>query len=80
MFLEHAPHVPAELRPRAVALRDAACSSVELRQGVHRDLNAVCGAFDKSLQHDALDESPAEPLMDALRLILNATRTGMNAR
>jgi hypothetical protein len=30
--------------------------------------------------HDALDKSPAEPLMGALRLILNATRTGMGAR
>ncbi len=78
VFLEHAPHVPAELRPRAVALRDAACGSVELRQGVYRDLNAVRGAFDKSLQHDALDESPVVPLMDALRLILNVTRTGMS--
>jgi mediator of RNA polymerase II transcription subunit 12, fungi type len=77
VFLEHAPHVPAELRPRAVELRDAVCSSVEFRQGIYRDLNAVRDAFDKSLQYDALDESLVEPLMDALRLILNVTRTGM---
>jgi mediator of RNA polymerase II transcription subunit 12 len=78
VFLEHAPHVPAELRPRAVALRDAVCGSVEFRQGIYRDLNAVRDAFDKSLQYDALDESLVEPLMDALRLILNVTRTGMS--
>lgn len=77
VFLEHAPHVPAELRPRAAALRDAVCGSVEFRQGIYRDLNAVRDAFDKSLQYDALDESLVEPLMDALRLILNVTRTGM---
>jgi mediator of RNA polymerase II transcription subunit 12, fungi type len=76
VFLEHAPHVPAELRPRAAALRDAVCGSVEFRQGIYRDLNAVRDAFDKSLQYDALDESLVEPLMDALRLILNVTRTG----
>ncbi|KAI0248197.1 hypothetical protein BJV78DRAFT_1334324 [Lactifluus subvellereus] len=75
VFLEHAPHVPAELRPRAAALRDAVCGSVEFRQGIYRDLNAVRDAFDKSLQYDALDESLVEPLMDALRLILNVTRT-----
>ena len=57
VFLEHAPHVPAELRPRAAALRDAVCGSVEFRQGIYRDLNAVRDAFDKSLQYDALDES-----------------------
>jgi len=79
VFLEHAPHVPPELRPRAVALRDAVCGSVEFRQGIYRDLNAVRDAFDKSLQYDALDESLVEPLMDALRLILNVTRTGMMA-
>jgi mediator of RNA polymerase II transcription subunit 12 len=77
VFLEHAPHVPAELRPRAVELRDAVCSSVEFRQGIYRDLNAVRDAFDMSLQYDSLDESLVEPLMDALRLILNVTRTGM---
>ncbi|KAI0293333.1 hypothetical protein B0F90DRAFT_1763644 [Multifurca ochricompacta] len=75
VFLEHASHVPAELRPRAAALRDAVCGSVEFRQGIYRDLNAVRDAFDKSLQYDALDESLVEPLMDALRLILNVTRT-----
>lgn len=79
VFLEHAPHVPSELRSRAVALRDAVCGSVEFRQGIYRDLNAVRDAFDKSLQYDALDESLVEPLMDALRLILNVTRTGMTA-
>jgi mediator of RNA polymerase II transcription subunit 12, fungi type len=78
VFLEHAPHVPSELRRRAVALRDAVCGSIEFRQGVYRDLNAVRDAFDKSLQYDALDESLVEPLMDALRLILNVTRTGTN--
>jgi hypothetical protein len=46
-------------------------------QGIYRDLNTVRDAFDKSLQHDALDESPVEPLMDALRLIPDVTRTGM---
>ncbi|KAI9510086.1 hypothetical protein F5148DRAFT_1182339 [Russula earlei] len=46
VFLEHASHVPPELRTRAVALRDAVCGSVEF-----------------------------QPLMDALRLILNVTRT-----
>jgi mediator of RNA polymerase II transcription subunit 12 len=76
VFLEHTPHVPPELRPRAVALRDAVCGSVEFRQGIYRDLNAVRDAFDRSLQYDALDESLVEPLMDALRLILNVTRTG----
>jgi len=75
----YALQVPVELRPRAVALRDAACGSVELRPGVYRDLNAARDAFDKSLQHDALDESPTEPLMDALRLIPDVTRTGMGA-
>ena len=40
----------AELRPRAVGLRDAVCGSVEFRQGIYRDLNAVRDAFDKSLQ------------------------------
>jgi mediator of RNA polymerase II transcription subunit 12 len=79
VFLEHAPHVPSELRRRAVALRDAVCGSIEFRQGIYRDLNAVRDAFDKSLQYDALDESLVEPLMDALRLILNVTRTGMAA-
>ncbi|KAI9448864.1 hypothetical protein BJY52DRAFT_1309908 [Lactarius psammicola] len=69
VFLEHAQHVPADLRPRAAALRDA------FRQGIYRDLNAVRDAFDKSLQYDALDESLVEPLMDALRLILNVART-----
>jgi hypothetical protein len=34
-------------------------------------------AFDKSLQHNALDESPMEPLMDALQLIPDVTCTGM---
>jgi hypothetical protein len=58
-FLEHAPHVPAELRPRAIALCDAAYSSAKLCQGIYQDLNAVRGAFDKSLWHDVLDESPA---------------------
>ena len=77
VFLEHALHVPPELRTRAVALRDEVCSSVEFRQGIYRDLNAVRDAFDKSLQYDALDESLVEPLMDALRLILNVIRTGM---
>ncbi len=76
VFLEHAQHVPADLRPRAAALRDAVCGSVEFRQGIYRDLNAVRDAFDKSLQYDALDESLVEPLMDALRLILNVARTG----
>ncbi|KAF8258181.1 hypothetical protein EI94DRAFT_1755363 [Lactarius quietus] len=75
VFLEHAQHVPADLRPRAAALRDAVCGSVEFRQGIYRDLNAVRDAFDKSLQYDALDESLVEPLMDALRLILNVART-----
>ncbi|KAH9166651.1 hypothetical protein EDB89DRAFT_2128588 [Lactarius sanguifluus] len=75
VFLEHAHHVPADLRPRAAALRDAVCGSVEFRQGIYRDLNAVRDAFDKSLQYDALDESLVEPLMDALRLILNVART-----
>ncbi|KAH9993507.1 hypothetical protein BJV74DRAFT_833136 [Russula compacta] len=75
VFLEHALHVPPELRTRAVALRDEVCGSVEFRQGIYRDLNAVRDAFDKSLQYDALDESLVEPLMDALRLILNVTRT-----
>jgi mediator of RNA polymerase II transcription subunit 12 len=77
VFLEHAQHVPADLRPRAAALRDAVCGSVEFRQGIYRDLNAVRDAFDKSLQYDALDESLVEPLMDALRLILNVARTGI---
>lgn len=76
VFLEHAQHVPADLRPRAAELRDAVCGSVEFRQGIYRDLNAVRDAFDKSLQYDALDESLVEPLMDALRLILNVARTG----
>ncbi|KAH9053238.1 hypothetical protein EDB87DRAFT_1711186 [Lactarius vividus] len=75
VFLEHAQHVPADLRPRAAELRDAVCGSVEFRQGIYRDLNAVRDAFDKSLQYDALDESLVEPLMDALRLILNVART-----
>ncbi|KAI0259684.1 hypothetical protein BC834DRAFT_606637 [Gloeopeniophorella convolvens] len=75
VFLEHAPHVPAELRQRAAVLRDAVCGTVEFRQGIYRDLNAVRDAFDKSLQYDALEESLVEPLMDALRLILNVTRT-----
>ena len=39
--------------------------------------SAVHNAFDKSLQHDVLDESPAEPLTDALQPILNITHTGM---
>ena len=59
VFLEHAPHVPAELRPCAIALRGAAHGSVKLRQGIYQDLNAVRGAFNKPLRHDALDESPA---------------------
>jgi len=46
-------------------------------QGIYWDLNTVCDAFDKSLQHDALDESPMEPLMDALQLIPNVTCIGM---
>jgi mediator of RNA polymerase II transcription subunit 12 len=77
VFLEHAQHVPVDLRPRAAALRDAVCGSVEFRQGIYRDLNAVRDAFDKSLQYDSLDECLVEPLMDALRLILNVARTGM---
>ena len=75
----YALQVPVELHPRAVALRDAACGSVKLRPGVYRDLNAAHDAFNKSLQHDALDESPAEPLMDALQLIPDVTHTGMGA-
>ena len=66
VFLEHAPHVPAKLCPHAIVLCDAACGSVELRQGIYRDLNTMRNAFSKSLQHDTLDESPMEPLMDAL--------------
>ena len=42
------------------------------------DLNVVRDAFDKPLQHGALDESLVEPLMDALRLTLNVTRTCMS--
>jgi hypothetical protein len=65
----HPQQVLVELRPCAVALRDAACGSVELHPGVYRGLNAVHGALDKPLQHGVLDESPAEPLMGALQLL-----------
>jgi hypothetical protein len=75
----HALQVPVELHPYAIALCDAACSSVELCPRVYWDLNTMCDAFNKSLQHDALDKSPAEPLMDALQLISNVTHTGMGA-
>ncbi|KAI0045300.1 hypothetical protein FA95DRAFT_1495630 [Auriscalpium vulgare] len=76
VFLEHDSNVPQELRPLSAALRGAVCETVEFRQGVYRDLNAARDAFEHSLQYDSLDESLVEPLMDALRLILNVARTG----
>ncbi|KAI0068850.1 hypothetical protein BV25DRAFT_1904185 [Artomyces pyxidatus] len=75
VFLEHSTHVPEELRPLSAAMRQAVCEAVEFRKGIYRDLNAARDAFEHSLQYDTLDESLVEPLMDALRLILNVART-----
>lgn len=75
VFVENDPHIPEELRQLSSSIRHAVCEITEFRQGVYRDLSAVRAAFERWLQYDSLDESLVEPLMDALRLILNVART-----
>ncbi|THH13392.1 hypothetical protein EW146_g6819 [Bondarzewia mesenterica] len=75
VFIENSSHIPEELRQLSSAIRHAVCDITEFRQGVYRDLNAVRDAFERWLQYDTLDEVLVEPLMDALRLILNVART-----
>jgi mediator of RNA polymerase II transcription subunit 12, fungi type len=76
VFLENSQIIPPDLRQLSAAIRHAICDVTEFRQGIYRDLNAVRDAFERSLQYNTLDESFVEPLMDALRLILNVARTG----
>ncbi|KAI0309797.1 hypothetical protein OF83DRAFT_1179208 [Amylostereum chailletii] len=75
VFLEHSRRLPKELGHMSGVLRCAVCGVPEFRQAVYRDLNAVRDAFERTLRLDSLEESLVEPLMDALRLILNVARS-----
>ncbi|TFY65710.1 hypothetical protein EVG20_g5379 [Dentipellis fragilis] len=75
VFLEHSHHIPEDLRQLSATLRHAICEVTDFRQGIYRDLTAVRQAFERCLQYDTLDETLVEPIMDALRLILNVART-----
>lgn len=75
VFLEKSEHIPEDLRMTSGDIRSQVCAVTEFRQGIYRNLDMARDAFETLVQYDTLEESLLEPLMDALRLILNVART-----
>ncbi|THH30406.1 hypothetical protein EUX98_g3774 [Antrodiella citrinella] len=59
------------VKEKCHGLRKALCQINVFRQGIYRDLDAVHRAFGKFLDNQSVSETLHEPLINALRMMLN---------
>ncbi|KAI0769653.1 hypothetical protein BD413DRAFT_627402 [Trametes elegans] len=71
VLIEQNRYLPEALRAASMAMRRTICRVSVFRQGIYRDLDAVRLAFEKLLESQSVPDELHEPLVSALRLMLN---------
>ncbi|KAI0829604.1 hypothetical protein BC628DRAFT_1314187 [Trametes gibbosa] len=71
VLIEQNRYLPEALRLASMNLRRTICRVSVFRQGIYRDLDAVRLAFEKLLENQSVPDELHEPLVSALRLMLN---------
>ncbi|KAI0675055.1 hypothetical protein C8Q78DRAFT_1010248 [Trametes maxima] len=71
VLMEQNRYLPEVLRSASMTLRRTICRVSVFRQGIYRDLDAVRLAFEKLLESQNVPDELHEPLVSALRLMLN---------
>jgi mediator of RNA polymerase II transcription subunit 12 len=78
VFIEKSDFIPDDLRQACASLRMSVSATSDFRQGAHRNLDAVRNAFEHLLPTDGVvDDALIDPLVDALRLILSESPSGL---
>lgn len=76
VFIEKNEFISQDLRHASASLRTSLCVLSDFRQGAHRNLDAVRNAFEQPLLSAAVVDD-CQPLVDALRLILSDSPSGL---
>ncbi|OSD03951.1 hypothetical protein PYCCODRAFT_163808 [Trametes coccinea BRFM310] len=71
VLIEQNRYLPEPLRVASMTLRRTICRVNVFRQGIYRDLDAVRLTFEKLLESQNVPDELHEPLVSALRLMLN---------
>ncbi|KAH9894990.1 hypothetical protein C8Q73DRAFT_745370 [Cubamyces lactineus] len=71
VLIEQNRYLPEALRAASTTLRRTICRVNVFRQGIYRDLDAVRLAFERLLESQNIPDELHEPLVSALRLMLN---------
>ncbi|KAI0356240.1 hypothetical protein OH77DRAFT_1401364 [Trametes cingulata] len=71
VLIEQNRYLPEGLRVASMNLRQTICRVNVFRQGIYRDLDAVRLTFEKLLESQNVPDELHEPLVSALRLMLN---------
>ncbi|KAI8993842.1 hypothetical protein BD414DRAFT_480612 [Trametes punicea] len=71
VLIEQNRYLPEHLRVASMTLRRTICRVNVFRQGIYRDLDAVRLTFEKLLESQSVADELHEPLVSALRLMLN---------
>lgn len=77
VFIEKNDFISDDLRHVCASIRTSVCATSDFRQGAHRNLDAVRDAFEQPLPSEGVADALSDPLVDALRLILSESPSGL---